>query len=321
MTSLIDRYVYTALRRVPEQQRTDIDRELRASIEDAVEARVEAGAAPEIAVEAALLELGDPGKLADRYADRPTVLIGPELFPIWRRLMVTLYSTVLPIVVAVVVIIQLLDDPDIGKVIGGGITALITVGVHLGFWTTAVFAVLERTGHSRAELTTDWSLKDLPKFERTAMPLHELIAGLVWIAVLIAALILQQFTFSAVPALDPANWTFWWPFLIVVLVLRGAWAVWANRITVWTRAAAVANGLLNLLFAVPVIVLLATDHFFNPAFHGFVADGTTDVKHWLTVSLIVVVALTAAWDVVDVARKAERAGRLRVATLGNQKNA
>jgi hypothetical protein len=40
--NLVDRYVYTALRRVPEQQRADIDRELRASIDDAVDARIEA---------------------------------------------------------------------------------------------------------------------------------------------------------------------------------------------------------------------------------------------------------------------------------------
>jgi hypothetical protein len=322
MTSLVDRYVYTALRRVPEQQRTDIDRELRASIEDAVEARIEAGEEHEAAVESALLELGDPGKLADRYADRPNYLIGPELFGIWRRLLVTLLSTVLPVVVVIVVIVQLIEDPQIGKVIGSAITALITVGVHLGFWTTGVFAVLERTGQPRSELgglTTTWSLKDLPKYERTAMPLHELLAGLIWIAVLIGALILQQFTFtlSDVPVLDPGNWTFWWPFLIVTLVLRGAWAVWANRIAVWTRTAAVANGVLNLLFAVPVIVLLATDHFFNPAFHGFAVDGTTDVKHWLTVSTIVVIALGTAWDIFDVARKAEQARRLvRVEATG-----
>ena len=43
MTSLVDRYVYTALRRVPQQQRSDIDRELRASIHDAVDARVQSG--------------------------------------------------------------------------------------------------------------------------------------------------------------------------------------------------------------------------------------------------------------------------------------
>src|SRR4051812_19221227 len=108
MTSLVDRYVYTALRRVPEQQRADIDRELRASIEDAIEARVDAGETAELATESALLELGDPDRLADRYADRPNYLLGPKLFPVWRKLLVTLYSTVLPIVVAVAVVIQLI---------------------------------------------------------------------------------------------------------------------------------------------------------------------------------------------------------------------
>ena len=86
MTSLVDRYVYTALRRVPEQQRADIDRELRASIEDAVDARVDAGEEHDAAVTATLTELGDPDRLADSYAGRPGYLIGPALFTPWRRL-------------------------------------------------------------------------------------------------------------------------------------------------------------------------------------------------------------------------------------------
>jgi len=320
MTSLVDRYVYTALRRVPEQQRADIDRELRASIEDAIEARVDAGETAELATESALLELGDPDRLADRYADRPNYLLGPKLFPVWRKLLVTLYSTVLPIVVAVAVVIQLIDDPDVGKVIGTGITTLITVAVHIGFWTTLVFAILERTGQGHPELSTTWGLKDLPRYQPGALPLHEAIAAMVWAAMLIAALILQQFTFTDVPVLDPAGWTFWWPLVIVVIALRGAWALRAHFAPVWTRGLAVANAVLALLFAVPVIWLLATDRFFNPEFHGFAADSTTDVKHWVTVSLIVVIALTTAWDIIDTVRKAERARRglpTRVSGSGN----
>lgn len=211
MTSLIDRYVYTALRRVPEQQRGDIDRELRASIEDAVDARVEAGEARDAAIETTLTELGDPGRLADRYAGRSNVLIGPELFPMWRRLLITLLSTVLPIVVTIGVIVQILDDPNIGKIIGEAVTAVLTVGTQMAFWVTAAFAILERTGVGRDSLKLDqrWTPKDLPKYEPNAIPLSETITGVVWAMLLIAGLVLQQFTFSAVPVLDPANWTFW----------------------------------------------------------------------------------------------------------------
>jgi hypothetical protein len=305
MTSLVDRYVYTALRRVPEKQRADIDRELRASIDDAVDARVDAGEPHDAAVESTLLELGDPDRLADRYADRPSFLIGPELYPVWRRLLTVLLSTVLPIVVAVTTIVQLLDDPDAGKVIGGAIGVILNVGVHLAFWTTLVFVIVERTGAGRAELDTAWTLKDLPKYEPTGMTVMQLGAALVWPVLLIAALVLQQFTFTAEPLLDPANWTFWWPFLIIVVALRGGWAVWVFRAG-WTRAAYAVNAVLVLLTAAPMVWLMATDGFFNPAFHSFL---DTDAKHWATVGTIIAVVLSAGWEIIDAVVRAERARR------------
>ena len=303
-TNLIDRYVLTALRRVPERQRTDIDRELRASIEDAVEARVDAGEPPDTAVRNTLLDLGDPDRLADRYADRTNFLIGPELFPTWRRFMVMLLVTVLPVVVVIGVIVQLLDDPDIGKVIGGAVSTIITVGGQMAFWTTFGFAVIERTGAGKAELRTTWSPDDLPKYDTGAMPMSTLAAYLIWPALLIAAIVLQQFTFTDVPVLDPAHWSFWWPYLIVVFALRGAWAVWTQR-QGWTRVSALVNGILAVLATAPVVWLLATDSFFNPAF-GFPAG---DVRQWITVGLIVVLSASAVWDIADVTIRSERTRR------------
>ncbi len=45
-TTLTDRYVDAILRRLPERQRPDIEKELRASIADAVDDRLEAGTDP-----------------------------------------------------------------------------------------------------------------------------------------------------------------------------------------------------------------------------------------------------------------------------------
>lgn len=320
MTSLVDRYVFTALRRVPEQQRADIDRELRASIDDAVDAKVEAGKRRNDAIESTLLELGDPDRLADRYADRSNYLIGPESFGAWRRLMLALFSTVLPIVVAVTVLVQLFDDPSIGKVIGTMVTTVLTVGTHLAFWTTLVFAIIERTGHGRAKLSTTWSLQDLPKYEPRSMTRMELGAGLVWPVVLIAALVLQQFTFTDVPVLDPANWSFWWPFLILMFALDGVYQVWAYRLGTWTRTVTAVNAVLGVLAAAPMIWLLATDRFFNPAFPQLADLGSGSPKRWVTLAVIAAIALTSLWDILDVARRVERvrSGRpAKVAGTGN----
>ncbi|SHN75142.1 permease prefix domain 1-containing protein [Cryptosporangium aurantiacum] len=308
-TDLVDRYVFTVLRRVPERQRADIDRELRASIADAVDARVENGEPPEAATEATLLELGDPDRLADGYADRPRVLIGPELYDIWRRLLLMLFSIVLPIVVTVVVIVTVLEDPAIGPAIGAGIGALMTTGAHLAFWTTLVFAILERTGVARRDLGAEWTLAHLPKYEPASLSLGQLALTVLWPVLLIAGLVLQQFTFTDVPVLDPDNWTFWWPFLIGVLVLEIVYAVWLHRRGAWTHAVTAANAVLAVLLTGPVVWLLATDRFFNPEFVAGLDWGTEDPLAWLRGIVIVVAIVGAVYDVVDVAIRAERARR------------
>jgi hypothetical protein len=309
VNNLIDRYVLTALRRVPERQRADIDRELRASIDDAVEARVDNGETRDAAIEQALLELGDPDLLADRYADRRSVLIGPDLFPVWRRLLVLLLSVVLPIVVAVVVVVRILDDGTFGAAIGTGVVVAIQTAVHMCFWTTAVFAVLERTGVARRDLGEAWTPASLPKYEAGVLSPTELAASIVWPVLLVVALVLQQFTFTADPVLDPDNWSFWWPYLIAVLVLECVYAVWVFRRGAWSHAVTAVNAALAVLFWGPVIWLLATESFFNPAFIEGLDWGTADPLDWLTRVCLIVAVLGALYDIGEVAVKAERARR------------
>jgi hypothetical protein len=310
MTNLIDRYVFTALRRVPEKQRADIDRELRAAIDDAVDARTDGGEPRETAIESALTELGDPERLADGYADRPQHLIGPELFPIWRRLSLALLAIVLPIVVGVSVVVHLLDDPAIGPAIGAAVGTALTTAAHLGFWTTAVFAVLERTGVGRATFRHTWTLADLPKYEAGFLTVGQLAANVLWPVLLIVALVLQQFTFSSVPVLDPDNWSFWWPFFIVVLVLECAYAVWVYLLGGWTHTVTAVNAALGVLFTTPLVWLLVTHRFFNPEFINRLDWGSIDNPlAWLTGICVVFAVLAAVWDIVEVAIRAERTRR------------
>jgi len=310
MTSLVDRYVYTALRRVPEQQRADIDRELRASIEDAVDARVDAGEERDAAVTATLTELGDPDRLADGYAGRQGYLIGPEVYAPWRRLTTMLLTVVLPIVVVVLVVLDVVDGNSIGDVIGTAVTTTLTVGVNMVFWTTLIFVIVERSGDAKQRLKLKWSVDDLPKYQPSRVPITQVAVGLAWPVLLIAALIVQQFSFSDAPVLDPGNWSFWWPYFIVVLALQGAYQVWVWRLGAWNRTVTVVNTVLELAFAVPLIWLLNTDRFFNPEFHNFAQVGTeSDVKHWLTLLITVIVVVGTVKDIYDTAKRGELARR------------
>src|SRR5574344_277501 len=75
MKNLIDRYVFDVVRRLPEGERGDVERELRANIRDML---------PEDSQEAetvrVLESLGDPRKLAEQYRANPRYLISPAMF-------------------------------------------------------------------------------------------------------------------------------------------------------------------------------------------------------------------------------------------------
>ncbi len=69
----------------------------------------------------------------------------------------------------------------------------------------------------------------LPEYESGRVAHTRLVPNVVWPVLLIAGLVLQQFTFTDVPVLDPANWSFWWPYLVAVLVLEIVWAIQVFR--------------------------------------------------------------------------------------------
>ena len=69
------------------------------------------------------------------------------------------------------------------------------------------------------------------------------------------------------------------------------------------------NAALGLLAAVPLVWLLATDRFFNPAFIATQHWGEISPLTWLTNIAVVVAVAVAIWDVAEVAVRAERARR------------
>jgi hypothetical protein len=311
MTTLTDRYIFAVQRSLPEAQRADIDRELRGTIADAVDAKIEAGSKPDAAEREALLDLGDPYKLAWGYADRPLQLIGPALFPDYVRLLRLLYVVVLPIVVASVTVALLLansldgDSDGVRSAIGGIVATAIGVAVHLGFWTTLVFAVLERTTPQGKPLTK-WDPATLPQLpvKGTIRPL-DTGAALVWLALYIAALVGQQFfsplmdaSGDPLPVLNPALWSFWLPFFIVLAVFEIIFALVLHRARRWTLHLAALNTALVLAFAIPAVILLRSGDVITPAFAERL--GLTELFALGGVVTIVLICVTVALAIADI---------------------
>ncbi len=312
-TTLTDRYVDAAMRTVPEKQRPDLSAELRASIADQIDARVEAGEARPGAERAVLNELGDPDKLAAGYTDRPLWLIGPRYYLEWWRLLKLLLWIVPAAAAFGIALGQTLSGATFGEVVGSTVAGLIGVVVHLVFWTTLVFAVIERTsGRDGGEPLVAWSLDQLPEPRESGARPADLIATIVFL-VLGAAAILWDLLIGFVPGtdlsfLDPGLWPWWIAGLFVLMALEGVLALLVYRAGRWTFGLAVANAVLALAVAVPALWLLAEGRLLNPGFFPtLVPEDGTEVAQIIAIITGFGIATITVWDIVDAFLKARRA--------------
>lgn len=325
--TLTERYIHAATRSVPEKSRADLRAELEASIDDAIDARMASGDGRADAERAVLTEMGDPDRLAADYSDRPAFLIGPRYYFEWLRLVKLLFVIVLPIAVAGVALGQLIAGSTsggivLGEVIGSTVVAAMTIALHLAFWPTLIFAILERSDRSASPASrasapwTQWSLDRLPEIRPKGIGTADLVASLVYVALMIGALLWDQFVGfvfidgDGVPILDPALWSFWLPVLLVALLGEAVFAVLLFRSGRWTAGLAIANTVLALAFAVPIVWLVTQDALLNPAFFAAVAgEDAAEVGSIVGIVVACTAAAIAVWDIVDGIIKAVRARR------------
>lgn len=311
MSTLTDRYVAATLRAVPAQRRTEIAAELRASIEDMIDGRTEAGQERGTAEREVLTELGNPEQLAARYTDRPLQLIGPRYYLIWRRLLRLLLTFVPAIAGVVIGVAKATVDGEPDAAVGAGIAGALQVAVQTAFWITLVFAVAERL-NPQPKLPA-WSVDQLPEAPKERqVTLVDSCAGIAFLLLAIAFLPWQHYQpwlsgdGSRLPIIDPALWSFWLPALLAVLVAMAGLEVATYRAGRWTWPLVAVNAVLNLAFAVPVAGLLLTDRLLNPdlvaRFEWLREGGAQDVAR---IAVVITAAITV-WDIVDSLVKARR---------------
>ncbi len=187
MNSLIERYVYDVVRRLPEKDRDEVSRELTANIRDMMP-----DDATQDEISAVLLELGRPAKLAEQYRQNPQYLISPAIYDNYVRTL----KLVLPIVGIVLLIVGmvlgLLDSIKadstnaadyISSIISNGISMGVSAAFQTLFWITLGFVIAERSGAKVKEgKESEWTLDKLPEIptkNQARIPLSDNIAELV----------------------------------------------------------------------------------------------------------------------------------------------
>jgi hypothetical protein len=312
--TLTDRYVAAVLRSIGGRQRDDIERELRASIGDAIDDRLAAGENPRTAERDVLTELGDPIRLAAGYSGRPLYLIGPTLFADYQRLLTVLELIVVPIVVATLAVIGVLQGESPIDVAGGAVWTGISVAVHLAFWITLAFAIVERVPAARTKPLMGWTTDMLPELSSRRGRRTEFIIEVCFAAFFVTALLLVPYVSPVtdadgelIPFLDPWLWESGVVYLLIaVVVVQIVFAFFKAYGRRWSIPLAIGATLADIAAASIMIWAAATSHVLNPAFLAAVGwpENVEVIVNFVLIGLAVLTIVTTAFENFKAVRRA-----------------
>jgi hypothetical protein len=321
MTSLTERYLAAALRGIPEAQRDEAERELASSIADAVEDRVRAGEDQAAAEKAVLEGLGDPVRLAAGLVGRPLYLIGPGLFVEYRQLLFMLLSIIVPIVGIVLAAVSLASGEGYAGALVDGIGAAWNVAVHLAFWVTVAFILVERVDamrEARDEITGalgHWTVDRLPALPANRVTAGDTVGEVVSTLISIGGIFFlngaswfHDASGDVIPLFNPEVWGFWMPILIALLASMAGVQIVIFLVGRWTTPLAFANAVIHVAFSVPAVALALTGSLVNPAFADALGWPPLDDANGPAMLAIAAGAvLVTAWEIFDGFRRARRA--------------
>ena len=192
---IIKKYIYAIQRRLPASSKEDIAKEINSLIFDELEGKY--GKKDEYSseeIESVIKEMGHPSQVAARYRGDKQLLIGPELFPIYKMVLaITIGATSLGLVISFIV-----------RVINSAITQSATLSLFINNFLemasslfsvilsmvgimTIVFAIIQHYGKFDSEdinMYNDWKPKDLPDLpeENDRVKIWEPIVAMFFIA-------------------------------------------------------------------------------------------------------------------------------------------
>ena len=145
--NLIDKYITEVGKHLPRKQRTDLEAEIRSTLEDMLEERKQAdGTVSEAQVIELLTEYGSPRDVAESYVG-PKYLIGPRVYPIFelvtRIVLIVLFAVALA-GLGLSLARSALTGPEFLKTVANSALGLFG-GLITAFGNIVlVFAILER---------------------------------------------------------------------------------------------------------------------------------------------------------------------------------
>jgi hypothetical protein len=307
---LIERYISEVTRRISKKNRQDIAMELRSTIEDMLPDHYSEKEVTEV-----LQELGDPARLASQYEDKKQYLIGPLFFD---RYISFLKVVGLPIAILIFLsewmsgIVssngEIMMKASMMQIFWGMFITIVNSIVHLFFWITIVFVVIERFAKSND--SKSWTPEDLWV---TAIPVQkqiskfEVFSSLFWTILWVAALFyagwyrqnngtsIYYFLFNQEELVT------YIPAIIGVVAVEIGLAIYMLVAAKWTKVLVGFNGVSHIIFAVLLCVMVSNPNLFNQQFIEVFLHMGIDSTNWLTI-IWGTVGLTIASLIYDIVK-------------------
>ena len=303
---LIERYVNEVSRRLPRGKRQEVRRELRSAVLDEAEGS-EGGMPSEDRVIAVLRKLGPPEQIAASYQPDSQYLIGPALYPLFKKVLL-IATTVLISLLVMAVALNALIRPAADFVLSRLVFDLLG-GLFDSVWVVfavivAIFAGLQRLDVEPTRGVKAWDPRTLPKVRevdlvgRGEAAVH-IVAGAVFLTFL--QVFRDRIGIVSMPGEEPLHNSILRQYLpwisaalVLGLVLR-AYLFWLGRWRAATRLASVAIDLFGLGVLYQVVRAVAAE---MPALRaaGLPAPLPMIIGQ-LAWTILVVVAVFTAFDV------------------------
>lgn len=317
MTDFIKRYVYDVTRRLPEKQRDDVAKELNSEIEEMVLDRARGKKPTKKHINDVLMQLGNPAKLADEYQERKRFIIGLLYYDSYISLLKLLLAIVLPVIIffTFTARISTVNEQLIWSVMhafGAG----LEVAVHIFFWLTVSFILVERKLHVKDIETEMWTPDQLPALPATQrISKTDALVGFTWSAIAVAAsalqfpLLHQMVNGDSPQFFAPDMWPFWTVGLFIISVVSLGAEIMKLIVGGWTRAMVAVIATVNILvISYFVSLIMFVKPVINPEFSRVVGEtiGSSNVAtigHQAVIIFVVSVVAISVYEVIDATRR------------------
>ncbi|MDF2923321.1 MAG: hypothetical protein K0R57_2235 [Paenibacillaceae bacterium] len=325
--SIIERYIYTATKRLPDKIKKDVEEELRSNIYDMLPENYS-----ETDIRNVLYELGNPVELGNRYRENSQHLIGPAFYGQYLfvlRIVLIIVLCAAPVgAFATVLLDESVNGPlaVIGNILLQTLVFLLEGGVQAFAWVTIIFAFMDKAKGTYLKWPftgKEWSLEDLeePRTPQNgAIPTSDPVFSIVMTLVL---LIVACFFPEYVAAFEWNNGEFVSTTLFDLEVLKGyipyilAFALYETVFSVlklvyqrWTKRLAMLNVISHACGILLTGAFLLNERVINESFKTvFAQAANADIDMFSNLwqrgvwALILLILVMGIWNAVMVFKK------------------